>query len=81
MFNLNEIVDKELTNLQEKCISNDFIQTKMPPEHVTTTLAFTFAEGMVIAVDSRATAGSYIESQSVNKVIEINKYLLGTMAG
>lgn len=32
-------------------------------------------------MDSRATAGSYIASQTVKKVIEINPYLLGTMAG
>ncbi|KAI5187062.1 20S proteasome subunit beta 5 [Nematocida homosporus] len=47
----------------------------------TTTTAFIVKEGMVVAVDSRATAGSYIASQTVNKVIEVNKYLLGTMAG
>lgn len=34
-----------------------------------------------MAVDSRATAGSYIASGTVKKVIEINPYLLGTMAG
>jgi len=47
----------------------------------TTTLGFKFKHGVIIAVDSRATAGSYIASQSVKKVIEINPYLLGTMAG
>lgn len=50
-------------------------------EHGTTTLAFKFAHGVVVAVDSRATGGSYIASQDVKKVIEINPYLLGTMAG
>jgi len=35
----------------------------------------------VIAVDSRASMGSYISSQNVKKVIEINPFLLGTMAG
>ncbi|XP_052635251.1 LOW QUALITY PROTEIN: proteasome subunit beta type-5 [Harpia harpyja] len=49
--------------------------------HGTTTLAFKFEEGVMVAVDSRATAGSYIASQTVQKVIEINPYLLGTMAG
>ena len=34
-----------------------------------------------MATDSRATAGGYIASQDVKKVIEINPYLLGTMAG
>ncbi|XP_071494018.1 proteasome subunit beta type-5-like [Diadema antillarum] len=49
--------------------------------HGTTTLGFKFQHGVIIAVDSRATAGSYIASQAVKKVIEINPYLLGTMAG
>lgn len=62
-------------------VSSEFIKNKIQPCHGTTTLAFVFKEGMVIAVDSRATSGSYIASQTVNKVIEINKFLLGTMAG
>ncbi|KAG5518485.1 hypothetical protein PMAC_002881 [Pneumocystis sp. 'macacae'] len=49
--------------------------------HGTTTLAFCFSGGILVAVDSRATAGSWIASQTVKKVIEINDYLLGTMAG
>ncbi|CAI5970919.1 unnamed protein product [Closterium sp. NIES-65] len=51
------------------------------PQHGTTTLGFVFQHGVIIAVDSRATMGTYIASQTVKKVIEINKYLLGTMAG
>jgi 20S proteasome subunit beta 5 len=47
----------------------------------TTTLGFVYKEGILIAVDSRASMGSYIGSQKVRKVIEINEYLLGTMAG
>ncbi|KAL9974926.1 hypothetical protein ACROYT_G012032 [Oculina patagonica] len=50
-------------------------------DHGTTTLAFKFQHGVIVAVDSRSTAGSYIASQTVKKVIEINPYLLGTMAG
>lgn len=49
--------------------------------HGTTTLAFKFQGGVIVAVDSRSTMGSYIGSQSVKKVIEINPQLLGTMAG
>lgn len=49
--------------------------------HGTTTLAFKFAAGVMVAVDSRATSGPYIASQTVKKVIEINPFLLGTMAG
>jgi len=47
----------------------------------TTTLGFVFQGGIIIAVDSRASMGSYIGSQTVKKVIEINDRLLGTMAG
>eukprot|EP00915_Cephaloidophora_sp_WS-2016_P000932 GHVH01001226.1.p1 GENE.GHVH01001226.1~~GHVH01001226.1.p1 ORF type:complete len:269 (+),score=35.64 GHVH01001226.1:157-963(+) len=47
----------------------------------TTTLAFKFQGGVIVAVDSRASMGSYISSQTVRKVIEINEHLLGTMAG
>ena len=47
----------------------------------TTTLGFKFQGGIIIAVDSRASMGSYIGSQTVKKIIEINDRLLGTMAG
>jgi len=51
------------------------------PAHGTTTLSFIFNGGVIVAVDSRASMGPYISSQTVKKVIEINPYLLGTMAG
>merc|ERR1719265_2450130 len=47
----------------------------------TTTLGFRFKGGIIIAVDSRASMGTFIGSQTVRKVIEINSSLLGTMAG
>ena len=47
----------------------------------TTTLGFKFQGGILIAVDSRASMGKFNSSESVRKVIEINDYLLGTMAG
>lgn len=50
-------------------------------KHGTTTLAFEFKEGVLVAVDARATQGAFIASGKVRKVIEINEYLLGTMAG
>ncbi|XP_059411678.1 proteasome subunit beta type-8-like [Carassius carassius] len=50
-------------------------------EHGTTTLAFKFQHGVMVAVDSRASAGSYVSTQMFKKVIEINPYLLGTMSG
>ncbi|CAB11483.1 putative proteasome subunit beta type-5 [Schizosaccharomyces pombe] len=49
--------------------------------HGTTTLAFRYQHGIVVCVDSRASAGPLIASQTVKKVIEINPYLLGTLAG
>jgi 20S proteasome subunit beta 5 len=49
--------------------------------HGTTTLGFVFDHGVLLAVDSRASMGSYIGSGTVKKVIEISRYLLGTMAG
>merc|ERR1712048_1320658 len=54
---------------------------KVKFNHGTTCLAFKFQGGVVVCTDSRATAGGYIASQSVKKVIEINRFLLGTMAG
>ena len=39
--------------------------------HGTTTLAFRFQGGIIVATDSRATSGNWIASQTVKKVIEI----------
>lgn len=47
----------------------------------TTTLAFKFQGGVIVSVDSRASQGSYVGSQTVKKVIEISSHLVGTMAG
>lgn len=47
----------------------------------TTTAAFLYKNGIVVCADSRATGGEFIGSRSVRKIIEINKFLLGTMAG
>lgn len=49
--------------------------------HGTTTLAFIFNGGILMAVDSRASMGSYIGSNSVRKVVTLSKYMLGTIAG
>ena len=47
----------------------------------TTTAAFIYKNGLVVCADSRATGGQFIGSQGVRKIIPINKFLLGTMAG
>jgi len=49
--------------------------------HGTTTLAFKYQGGVVLAVDSRATGGMFIGSNEVKKIIPINKFMVGTMAG
>jgi 20S proteasome subunit beta 5 len=49
--------------------------------HGTTTLAFLYRGGIIISVDSRASMGKYISSNNVEKIIPINSFLLGTMAG
>lgn len=67
--------------LAPPCPSAAAGEAKIELLHGTTTLAFKFEHGVIVAVDSRATAGVYIASQTVKKVIEINPYLLGTMAG
>ncbi|KAF9426837.1 Proteasome subunit beta type-5 [Podila epigama] len=56
-------------------------ENRIKIQHGTTTLAFKFHGGVIVAVDSRASMGSIIASQTVKKVIQINPYLLGTVAG
>jgi len=80
----------ELPGVQHPC---EFVQQNFSPgtyadngkrvkfSKGTTTLAFVYQGGVIVAVDSRASQGQYIGSQTVKKVIEINPYLLGTMAG
>ena len=49
--------------------------------HGTTTLSFSFQGGIVAAVDSRATLGSFVGSKTTQKVLPINSHIIGTMAG
>ena len=66
-----------------RALTDDHANPQCPIKlaHGTTTLAFRFQGGIIVATDSRATAGDWIASQTVKKVIEINNCLLGTMAG
>jgi len=68
----------ELANVMK---NQDGSDNKMNFLHGTTTLAFKYNGGVIIAVDSRATGGMYIFSGNVKKIIPINRYLMGTMAG
>jgi len=49
----------------------------------TTTLSFVYNKGkdIVVAVDSRASTGQYIASGTVTKILQINDFMVGTMAG
>lgn len=66
-----------------RTMTDDYSNPNCPIKiaHGTTTLAFRFQGGIIVCTDSRATAGNWIASQTVKKVIEINNCLLGTMAG
>lgn len=68
------------TNFASTCGSKDTGQ-QVKFSKGTTTLAFKFNGGIIVSVDSRSSMGSYIASGTVKKIIEINPYLLGTMAG
>lgn len=69
-FPMNDLVDEA---------SGKSIEMKF--KKGTTTLGFRYQGGVIIAADSRATGGQFIGSNSIKKVVPINKYLLGTMAG
>ncbi|XP_071530038.1 proteasome subunit beta type-5 [Panulirus ornatus] len=72
---------KDQCQIGEFLIDETGRKIKLNYAHGTTTLGFKFNGGVVMAVDSRATSGQYIGSGNVKKIIEINPYLLGTMAG
>jgi 20S proteasome subunit beta 5 len=49
--------------------------------HGTTTLSFKCADGIIIAIDSRASVGNYVGSRTVKKIFPVNKHIIATMAG
>ncbi|EDW60250.1 proteasome subunit beta type-5 [Drosophila virilis] len=56
-------------------------KVRMECDHGTTTLGFKYQGGIVLCADSRATSGEYIGSQTMKKIVELNSYMLGTLAG
>ena len=59
-------------------------QRSPPPlefAHGTTTLSFAFQGGIIAAVDSRASLGSFVGSKTTQKVLPVSSHILGTMAG
>lgn len=80
--------DFKLASIEDPSQFLDRLKTMNVPEKKvtdikkgTTTLGFVYKGGVIIAVDSRATMGSFVGSENVRKVIEISPFLLGTMAG
>lgn len=74
-FALPSVSDPAQFLSQMTDIDSSNAQARLKLAHGTTTLAFRFKGGIIVAVDSRATAGSYIASGTVKKVIEINPFL------
>ncbi|KAF7277896.1 hypothetical protein GWI33_009149 [Rhynchophorus ferrugineus] len=68
----------DLANLAKDDFGRDI---KIKFDHGTTTLGFMYQGGVILAVDSRATGGQFIGSQTMKKIVEINDFLLGTLAG
>jgi 20S proteasome subunit beta 5 len=55
--------------------------TRIAAWHGTTCLSFIYDGGIVVAVDSRASGGSFIFSGTVMKILQISPTMIGTMAG
>jgi len=74
-------LSKEVISCGSFLVNEQGKKIKIKYNHGTTTLGFKFQNGIILAVDSRASSGQYVGSGSVKKIIEINQFLLGTMAG
>lgn len=65
--------------------SENVINRKFPLQdiqyHGTTTISFECSDGIIVAVDSRASMGDYVGSRTVKKVFPISKHIVATMAG
>ncbi|MFW9851942.1 MAG: proteasome subunit beta [Candidatus Thorarchaeota archaeon] len=53
----------------------------MDPKHGTTTIALRFKDGVAVAADKRASMGSFVASKKAEKVHELNKFTVATIAG
>lgn len=49
--------------------------------HGTTTLSFKCKNGVIVAMDSRASMGSYVGSKTVRKVFPLSQFAVATIAG
>lgn len=78
---LNILFLQPAENLSKFTRDENGREIKMHFDHGTTTLGFMYKGGVVLAVDSRATGGQFIGSQTIKKIVEINDFLLATLAG
>ncbi|KAJ9468022.1 Proteasome subunit beta type-5 [Diplonema papillatum] len=76
-----EVEDIDLSQVKIAVCPQPSSIPKLDLRKGTTTLAFVYQGGVIVAVDSRASTGQYIASGTVQKVIEINTFMLGTLAG
>ena len=53
----------------------------MEPKHGTTTVALRFKDGVVVAADKRASMGTFIASKKIEKIYDLNKHTIATIAG
>jgi proteasome beta subunit len=53
----------------------------MEPKHGTTTVALRYKGGVVAAADKRASMGSFVASKKAEKLHELNKHTVATIAG
>ncbi|GAX09715.1 5'-3' exoribonuclease 1 [Fistulifera solaris] len=77
-------VRSQFPKMTEDASDYGLVTRSTPPlefEHGTTTISFLFQGGIIAAVDSRASLGSFIGSKTVQKVLPINSHMIGTMAG
>ena len=84
IFHSLQPAHSEIATTAEKQAFDSGFSRPTPPlafEHGTTTLSFVFEGGIIAAVDSRASLGSFVGSKTVQKVLPINTHMIGTMAG
>lgn len=76
-----QAIDGERHELQVEPAAAGGAHARIPFLHGTTTLAFRYDGGVIVAVDSRASLGSFIGSRTTTKALPVSPTVLGTMAG
>ena len=75
-----DVVELVVVNMFEHFLQVDAFEREVmemvKPAHGTTTLAFIFKEGVIVAVDSRASMGSYICAHDSDPTPSVSRNLL-----